>query len=125
MPEQLGNTIGTFEPDNLFAGGVQPVVTDSITVKSGQSYVRGSVVALDAEEKAVLVDSTSATDSIKKPYGILTDDVDATTEDRETTVYLTGEFNQDALIFGGTDTFEIHAVALREIGIILKKTQKA
>ncbi|MFS0766045.1 head decoration protein [Peribacillus phoenicis] len=125
MPEQLGNTLGSFEYDNLFAGGVQPVVTDSIIVKSGQSYVRGSVLAKGADGIAVLVDSASATASIKKPFGILTDDVDATTENVPTTVYLTGEFNQEALVFGGTDTFNTHKGALRDIGIILKKTQKA
>ncbi|MGE6379556.1 head decoration protein [Peribacillus muralis] len=125
MPEQLGTTIGSFEYDNLFAGGVQPVVTDSIIVKAGQSYVRGSVLAKGTDGIAVLVDSASATSSIKKPFGILTDNVDATTGNATTTVYLTGEFNQAALVFGGADTFNTHKNALRDIGIILKKTQKA
>lgn len=125
MPEQLGTTIGKFTYDNLFAGGVQPVVTDSITVKAGQAYLRGSVVAKDADGKAVLVDSAAATDVLKKPFGILTDDIDATTADQETTVYLSGEFNQEALLFGGSDTVKTHKVALRNIGIILKKIQGA
>lgn len=123
--EQLANTIGSFEYDNLFAGGVANVVTDTVTVKSGQSYVRGTVIALDSEKKAVIVDSASADESAKVPYGILADDVDATTEDVPAVVYLTGEFNQNALIFGGQDTYETHKEALRKIGIFLKENVKA
>lgn len=125
MTEQLANTIGTFSYDNLFAGGVQSVNTTTITVEAGQLYLRGSVVAKKDDGKAVLVDSVSADDDAKVPYGILTDDVDATGEDVGTTVYLTGEFNQSALIFGGSDTYDVHEKALRNIGIFLKSTMGA
>lgn len=124
MPENLVTNVGEREFDNLFAGGVQDVVVVPIVVNAGRSYVRGSVVALDADGKAVLVDS-AGTGSVRNPYGILTDDIDATTEDLRTTAYVTGEFNQDALVFGGTDTFATHKTAMRNIGLILKETQDA
>lgn len=121
MPEQLANTLGTVDRDNLFAGGVMPVVTETITLKSGVSYVRGAVIGIvTATGKATIVDST-ASDGSQTAYGILADDVDATTEDKPAVVYLTGEFNEDALIFGGTDTAETHKLALRGMGIFLKK----
>ena len=118
MPEELGKTIGTFEYDNLFAGVVQPIASEAITMKAGQAYMRGSVITKDADGKGILIDSAAG----GQPYGILADNVDATEEDRETVLYLTGEFNQDALIFGGTDTYETHKEALRDKGIFLKKT---
>lgn len=123
MAEQLASTLGEFEHDNLFAGGVQPVVTEEILLKQGELYLRGTVVSRDSDGKAVIVDSSVP--ATAKPYGILTDNIDATEEDVPSTVYLTGEFNPNALIFGGTDTVETHKVALREMGIFLKNTQKA
>lgn len=42
----------------------------------------------------------AATDGSNKVYGVLAEDVDATAADAEAVVYLTGEFNEDALTFG-------------------------
>lgn len=118
-------TLDTFERDNLFAGGVQPVVTDAITLASGSSYVRGTVLGIvTASGLATLVDST-ATDGSETPYAILQEDVDATDADKPAAIYLTGEFNEAALTFGGTDTADIHRVKLREMGIFLKTNQEA
>lgn len=33
MPEQLSDTLGTYEYDNPFAGGIMPVVTEVVTLK--------------------------------------------------------------------------------------------
>jgi hypothetical protein len=125
MTQNLSNTIGNFEHDNLFANGVMPVVTNTITVQSGASYLRGTVLGIvTATGEATIVDSTAA-DGSEKPYAILADDVDATEATAVSVAYFTGEFNEAALIFGGTDTTVTHEVALREIGIFLKKTVKA
>ena len=122
MAEQLVNTLGTFEPDNLFAGGKMPVVTESIKLKSGASYVRGTVLGIvTATGEATIVDS-SKSDGTQTPYAILADDVDATSAAATAAVYLTGEFNEAALTFGGTDDATKHKVALRGLGIFLKKT---
>lgn len=125
MPEQLVSTTDSLTYDNLFAGGVMPVVADSVTLKAGQAYVRGTVLGyIDAEEKATIVDS-SKTDGTQRPFAILADDVDATSEDVKASVYLTGEFNQEVLTFGGTDTVSKHKRVLRELGIFLKTTVNA
>lgn len=117
-------TIGTFEHDNLFAGNAE-VVTDTVTLKSGASYVRGSVLGIvTATGEAALVDS-AATDGSQTPYSILQEDVDATSEAKPGAIYLTGEFNENALTFGGTDTAATHKTKLREIGIFLKTNQEA
>lgn len=125
MPEQLVSTIGTFEHDKLFAGGISQVVTGSVTLKSGKSYVRGTILGLiDAENKATIVDSTKE-DGSQRPYAILADDVDATTEDRKANVYFTGEFNEAALFVSETDTVSRYKRVLREVGIFLKNTIEA
>lgn len=108
-------TLGNKEFDNLFAGHAE-VVIGSIT--AGEALTRGDVVGVvTASGKAKKVDST-ASDGSQKPYGIITDDVEI---EYPVNVYLTGEFNEDALKFGGTDTADTHRIALRDIGIFLKQ----
>ncbi|WNF36415.1 head decoration protein [Bacillaceae bacterium IKA-2] len=125
MGKDLVNTVGTFVHDNLFAGGVQNVVTRSITLATGATYVRGTVLGIvTASGEATIVDSDAVNGS-EKPYAILQEDVDATEEARPGAIYLTGEFNQGALTFGGTDTADTHSRALRDIGIFLKSNQEA
>lgn len=79
----------------------------SIPVAAGSGYAK-------------LVDSSSV-DGSADPVAILADDVDATGEDTPAPVYLTGEFNEDALTFGGSDDADTHRDALRALGIFLKK----
>ncbi|MCZ8520134.1 MULTISPECIES: head decoration protein [Paenibacillus] len=110
--------------DNLFAGSQAKIVTDKVTLKAGRAYLRGSILALiTAENKAVLVDSTK-TDGSQVPFAVLADDVDATLSDKTAAVYLTGEFNDSKLTFGGTDTLAKHKTELRRIGIFTRKTSK-
>ncbi|MDP5277150.1 head decoration protein [Chengkuizengella axinellae] len=121
MPEQLVNNLGSKEFENLVAGGQQNVTTIAVTLKSGSAYIRGSVLGLvSADKKAVLVDSTKG-DGSQRPYGILTDDIDATNGEMPAVVYLTGEFNEDKLTFGGADTADTHRQTLRDLGIFIKK----
>lgn len=118
-------TLDTLERDNLFAGGVQPVVTDAVTLASGASYVRGTVLGVvTASGQAKAVDSAAA-DGSQTPSAILAEDVDATTGEKAAAIYLTGEFNENALVFGGADTANTHRKKLREIGIFLKSNQEA
>lgn len=110
-------TIGTFEYDNLFAGAAEIVRGTAI---AGEALKKGDVVGIITESgKAVKVDSTKA-DGSEKPYGIVADDAEI---DKPVVLYLAGEFNENALSFGGTDTADTHRRALRDIGIFLKKNQ--
>jgi hypothetical protein len=112
------------EFDNLLAGHVVPAVTDHVTVKKGQVYKKGTVIGmLDADRTCVAIDS-SKTDGSQTPYGIIATEVDATTENKETVVYLTGQFNASKLIFGGTDTVDKQKRALRNVGIFIVNAQK-
>ncbi|AIF51250.1 head decoration protein [Pelosinus sp. UFO1] len=121
MNENLAITTTSMTYDNLIVAGTFPIVTDALTTASGNSYKRGTVLGvITTSGKAVKVDS-SKTDGSETAYAILSQDVDATSADTVAPVYLTGEFNSDALIFGGTDTQATHKSALRKIGIFIKK----
>lgn len=105
--------------DQLMIGGF-PVVMDAVTLMAGKAYKRGSVIAMvTAEKKGALVDSTK-TDGSEIPYAVLAEDTDAANSDVVAPVYLSGEFNQDALIFGENDDASIHKAALRNINIYIK-----
>lgn len=118
--------------DTLIAGYVEPLTKVSVIVKSGSGVVkRGTVLGVVGqlpESDQFLgmyivapVDSTK-TDGSEEPFAILDDlEVDATTADVRATGFTSGEFNRNALIFGGTDTIEDHDVAMRKIGLITKR----
>ncbi|MDR7318908.1 head decoration protein [Brevibacillus nitrificans] len=121
--------------DNLIAGMVTPFTTVSVIVKSGATVhlsrgtVLGVVDQVDTGQYAgtyivAPVDSTKS-DGSQTPFAILADDdVDATADDQRATAYVSGEFNRDALKFGGSDTIDTHEAALRKIGIITKRVVK-
>lgn len=119
--ENLINKEGTLIPDNLVAGHEFPLLIGGVTLKSGQGELkRGTVIGLLTEDKKGVAVDKSKHDGSEIPYGILTDDVDAT-EEVKATVYTTGLFNRNALLFGGEDNkvtdFEQQ---LRTLGIHLK-----
>lgn len=116
----------TYSPDRLIAGDY-PVVTRTMTVLTGQELVRGTVLAKDSGngDKLVPVDSGSGTASIKQPFCVLAQDVDSSGGDVAAPVYLSGEFNEGELTFGGTDTADTHRDALRALNIYLKSAVSA
>lgn len=116
----------TFTPDKLFAGNVQPVVTGSETIVSGAgSLVRGTVLGQITSGGKLKTVNSANSDGSQTPYAVLTESVDATSADKTASVYYTGEFNQAALVFGGTDTYATHKSASRKIGMFFKPTISA
>lgn len=111
--------LDSFTPDNLFAGNVMPVVTDKGTITAG-TYTRGTALGrITATGKLTKVNSASV-DGSQTIYGILAEDTDASVTDKVAPVYLTGEFNEGQLVFGGTDTADTHRVEARKLGIFFK-----
>lgn len=121
MNENLAVTTESLAYDQLHvAGNGFPIVTDSLLIASGQKLLRGTVVGVQTNgNKGAKVDS-SKSDGTQIPYAIVAQDVDATLADSMALVYLTGEFNGAALIFGGSDTIATHKAALRRIGLFIK-----
>lgn len=112
--------------DKLIAGMVGPFITVSVIVRAGGIRERGTVLGVvdQTEDGTWIVDvvDSTATDGSETPFGILADpEVDATTEDVRATAFTSGEFNRDALIFGGTDTVDMHELAMRNVGLHTKR----
>lgn len=115
----FGQEVYESKEDQLFAGNVASVVIDSATITGGD-FSRGTVLGMiSASGKLTVVDSTK-TDGSENPYAILCDDVVASVSDVVSPVYLTGEFNSAALVFGGDDTHETHKAEARKIGLFFK-----
>jgi len=113
-----------YTPDNLIAGTTQ-IVTDSVTIASGDNLTRGSVLgAVSADGKFKLSDD-AATDGSETPVAILAQDTDASAGDvKEVAVYVKGEFNENQLVFGGSHTPDSVRTALNGRGIFLKTPVK-
>lgn len=89
--------LGACVPDNLIAGNTIPVLTASATIAAAEGkLVRGTVLAsgTDGKLKQLATESAGASEV---PYGILCDDVDATSE-AVAEVYVSGQFNANALV---------------------------
>lgn len=116
----MSENLGTYTPDQLIAGHNMPTVTEKVTVLTGQNLTRGTVVGLvTASGKAKALDKTSV-DGSQNFYGILAVDVDATSADADGVVYLTGEYNQAALTFGGTTVAADVKAEARFAGVFLR-----
>lgn len=92
-------TMGTFEYDGLIIDRSHSLDVKGITIASGQGKLqRGTVLAIGADKKAVILGTKDSTPALYSADCILTDDVDATSADVYTTAYQSGKFNKGALI---------------------------
>ena len=114
----LIQSAGVYKPDNLIVDTSFPVQVGVVTVAANQgTLLKGSVLGKNTGGAYVLADSSATVPGTV----ILTDDLvtDSTTT-VNAQVYLSGPFNRNALIFGGTDTVEDHEATLKTNGIYLK-----
>lgn len=110
-PFQPGMTQDAFTPDQLIAGDLK-IVTDNITVISGQVLKRGTVLGkITASGKYTLALSASA-DGSQTPARVLVDDVDATAGDVQGGSFRQAELNGNALILGAGITLSAAQAAL-------------
>ncbi len=94
------------------AGGTAEIVGDSytVTVPAGSG-------------KLVLVDST-AIDGSQHAFGVVLDEsLDTDTGDKVCSLARTGEFNEDVLIFGGSDDKDDHRAYMESQGMYMGTTQ--
>lgn len=111
------NTEGTYTHPNLFAGD-HPRKEEVNTIVSGAGdLVAGTVLGkITASGKLTPVNDANA-DGSESPYAVLAQDADASAADVEAVTYLSGDFNESALVFGGDDTIDDHRDTLRTLGI--------
>ena len=113
-----------FIPDQLIAG-THKLVTDTVTVLSGQVIQRGAVLGMiTASGKYVLALSASA-DGSQNPVAIAADTIDASAADALGAIYLAGEFDGSAMTLGTGITLAAAKAALRPLSIYVKTSVSA
>ncbi len=132
--------IGEYRPDSLIAGNQFPILTDGIGLKAGQGVLRRGSLIMKGTDKAGYIAGSTVTattgegesavtsDMEMKVHGILTDDFDTGTDDSSdnipATVYLTGEYNREAVIVAGKDNpVGNYEDDMKKTGIYLRTVQ--
>jgi hypothetical protein len=109
-----------YKPQNLFAGDY-PKVTDTVVVALAGVLVKGTVLGKITAGGKFIKCSSVAVDGSQAPVCILAEDIDTTAADVNATVYLSGCFDENQLVYGGADTAATHRAALRNLNIYTKK----
>lgn len=109
----------THTPDRLIAGAF-PLVTGNVTLAASEgTLARGSVLGkVTATGKYKLTDKASS-DGSEVASMILAEDTDITEEVENAPVYLSGQFAESAVVFGGESAVADHKDELRGVGIYL------
>lgn len=111
--------VGSYKHVSFFTGAF-PRVSSDIVLQGGRKYDRYSVLSFDPATKWC-----SLLEGDAVPYGILTEEIDATEGPVPATALLTGQVNRELLVFGGDDTWEKHAAALRDRCIFIEQVLEA
>lgn len=102
--------------DNLQAGDY-PVRSVDLALISGQNLKRGTVLGKITASNKVTLSLAASSDGSEDVYGILAEDVDASSSDMNAIVYTTGDFNQAAMTFGSGHTADSTRDAFRVLGM--------
>lgn len=128
----LHEKIGSVDYEKLFAGIEPPALVRGGTIRklgTAATLKRGTIMAKSGgsagDGKLVILGTTAATNETLTPDCILTDDVAVgTSTDENTTVYISGDFNIDAVIVGtGYTITEADMDTLRTKGILFGTVQ--
>lgn len=98
--------------DGLVAGAELAILTNNVTIASGQNIKRGALLSVNAGKYAQTAKSGKA-------VAVAAEDVDASGGDTVCMVYVSGYFNREKLIAASGDTVTAHEEELRDVGILL------
>jgi hypothetical protein len=128
----LHEKIGSVDFPQLFASIDPPALVRGGTIRklsAKATLVRGTIMAKSSgsagDGKLVVLGTTAATNEVLTADCILTDDIEVgTANDENVTVYITGDFNIDAVtVASGYTITEDDKDALRTKGILLGTVQ--
>ncbi|MDB5853285.1 MAG: hypothetical protein JWR22_1326 [Herminiimonas sp.] len=118
-PQTPGIYAEAYIPDQLIAGN-HKLVTDSVTILSGQVLQRGSVLGKITASGKYILALSAAGDGSQTPVAIAADYIDASGGDVVGGIYLAGEFNSTVVTLGTGITLAAATAALRPLSIYLK-----
>ena len=99
---------------------IEAFVTGGGILLSGENCVDGSVLGRVTASGKLKLAVETAVDGSQTPFAILLEDCDASTADKNCPLLLSGIYNEDALVFGGTLDADGVRDSLRDSGIFLK-----
>ena len=115
---------GRITPQNLIAGEF-PRVGRMMTITGSGSLMAGAVLGKITADGHYCLSDATATDGSEQPDAILGQDVDLSQGQAQGLVYLTGEFNPQALTLGNDHTLATIAIAFRTRSIFLRDNQSS
>lgn len=121
--DPLGNLAGVGSVGAAFSGGgLSFTLADGATdFAVGDSFV----ISVTARTVKYKLATLAATDGSNEPIAVLADDADPSGGDVKAGVYLTGEFNSNAMTFGTGLTAALAKEPMRRVGIFLKDAVSA
>lgn len=126
LSDPSGNVLAVF--DVLGSGGTTVACqVKFVMAESGTAFALGDGfdITIAAGSGQVKIVNSANLDGSAVPDSILMNAAADSNATQVVDVYKTGEFNEDALTFGGSDTHDTHRDALRALGIYLKDTLEA
>ena len=130
MNRDLHEKLGSMEFEKLFAGLEPKALTHPATIRklgTAATIKRGTLLSKSSTDgKLVVFGTTAASGETLSADCILTDDIDVgTAADENVLVYISGNFNEAALILAtGATISETDRDELRKKGIILGTVQE-
>ena len=115
---ELGTQSGR---DNLLSGDF-PIVTESVTIISGQDLKRGAILGKITASGKYILSASAAGDGSEVPSLVLSKDTDASAGDTIAPTYASGEFNQNQVILGVGHTIASIKAGLKALSIFLQDT---
>jgi hypothetical protein len=118
-----GSAAEIYNPDQLIAGNLK-IVSDTVTLGAGV-LARGAVLGIITASGNYINCLKGAADGSQNPVAILADAADASGGAVFAPVYLTGEFNTNAMVIDASWTIAQMKAAIRPQGIFLKSALSA
>jgi len=115
-----GGLVGAYIDNPLILPGKQ-IVTAPVTIASGQKLKAGSVLGCVTASGKYKLSASAAGDGSETAIAVLREDLDTTGGDKVFPVIVEGYLNEDALIFGTGHTADTVRLALRKVGIHIRK----
>ena len=112
-----------YVPDGLIANEPALLLSEKITLLSGQNLKRGALLGKITAGGKYVLSLAAAGDGSQVPARVLVDDVDASAGDKEALGYRRGDFLDKGITFGTGHTAASVKDALADIGIFIIAAQ--
>lgn len=118
-PQVPGFRSDAYNPDRLIAGSAD-LITETAVIAAGANLERGTLLGVVTATGKFVQSAAAASDGSQTPVAILVDFAPAASADASAGIYVAGEFNENAVLYGAGHSAASVKAALRARGIYLK-----